>query len=186
LPPLPTRASARPRALPRIAAPHGRPALFVDGAPFLMLGAQANNSSNHASVLPQVWQTMEQLSANTLEMPVAWAQPSHARGSSISPLSMRCWPRRASTACAWCCCGSARSRGGPGYTPVWVRADLARFPRKLVRRVACRGFHRLRKAPWLPITGLCRIDAPPARQDPDHRVTSSGENELSRLDRARP
>ncbi|MDR6511262.1 hypothetical protein J2792_002134 [Novosphingobium capsulatum] len=58
-------------ALPRIAAPHGRPALFVDGAPFLVLGAQANNSSNHASVLPQVWQTVEQLGANTLEMPVA-------------------------------------------------------------------------------------------------------------------
>ncbi|MBB3357177.1 hypothetical protein J2792_002135 [Novosphingobium capsulatum] len=25
----------------------------------------------------------------------------------------------------------AFKNGGPGYTPVWVRADLARFPRKL-------------------------------------------------------
>src|SRR3546814_6944797 len=38
---------------PTIATQNGRHALIVDGAPFLMLGAQANNSRNYAAALPK-------------------------------------------------------------------------------------------------------------------------------------
>ena len=41
--------------LPKIVSKSGRHALFVDGAPFLMLGAQVNNSSNYPAMLPLVW-----------------------------------------------------------------------------------------------------------------------------------
>ena len=37
--------------LPRIESRNGRHALIVDGAPFLMLGAQVNNSSNYPAAL---------------------------------------------------------------------------------------------------------------------------------------
>jgi hypothetical protein len=60
--------------LPRVVTKDGRSALFVDGAPYLMLGAQANNSSNYPSQLPKVWPMLERLHANTLEIPIAWEQ----------------------------------------------------------------------------------------------------------------
>src|SRR4051812_42662905 len=60
--------------LPQIVSSNGRHALMVDGAPFLMLGAQANNSSNYPSALPKVWPVLRELGANTLEIPVAWEQ----------------------------------------------------------------------------------------------------------------
>ncbi|MEO8181810.1 MAG: beta-galactosidase, partial [Deltaproteobacteria bacterium] len=66
--------AAADRALPRLEHRDGRHALLVDGQPFLMLGVQANNSSNYPAVLPQVWPMLERLHANTLEIPVAWEQ----------------------------------------------------------------------------------------------------------------
>src|SRR6266850_465078 len=59
---------------PHMVERDGHRALFVDGAPYLMLGAQANNSSNYPAMLPKVWPAIEQLHANTLEIPVAWEQ----------------------------------------------------------------------------------------------------------------
>ena len=52
----------------------GRYALFVDGAPYLMLGAQVNNSSGWPAVLPKVWPAMEFMHVNTVEIPVYWEQ----------------------------------------------------------------------------------------------------------------
>ena len=53
--------------LPRLVEKDGRHALLVDGAPFLMLGAQANNSANYSSQLPTVWPAVTAVHANTLE-----------------------------------------------------------------------------------------------------------------------
>ena len=47
--------------IPRLVSKNGRHALFVDGAPFLMLGIQANNSSNYPAMLPLVWPMVERL-----------------------------------------------------------------------------------------------------------------------------
>ena len=88
-------------------------ALIVDGAPFLMLGAQANNSSNYPAVLPKVWPVIRELHANTLEIPVAWEQIEPVEGKfdfSWVDTLLAAGARR--TMSASCCSGSA-----PGRTP---------------------------------------------------------------------
>jgi len=61
-------------ALPWVVSTNGHHALFVDGAPFLMLGAQCHNSSAWPATLPKVWAAIDDLHANTLEIPIYWEQ----------------------------------------------------------------------------------------------------------------
>jgi len=67
-------AQAKDHPIPRIVEKDGRYALFVDGAPYLMLSAQVHNSSSWPAELPKVWPAMEYLNVNTVEMPVYWEQ----------------------------------------------------------------------------------------------------------------
>ena len=60
--------------MPQVVTTNGHHALFVDGAPYLMLGAQSHNSSAWPGTLPKVWAAMDDLHANTLEIPVYWEQ----------------------------------------------------------------------------------------------------------------
>ena len=66
-----TPLAAQSRDVPHIATRDGHHALIVDGAPFLMLGAQVNNSSNYPSALPAVWPMLEPKA----EAPVALLDP---------------------------------------------------------------------------------------------------------------
>jgi hypothetical protein len=68
------RAQVQERPIPRIVKKDGRFALFVDDAPYLMLGAQVHNSSTWLNMLPKVWPAMEYLNVNTVEMPIYWEQ----------------------------------------------------------------------------------------------------------------
>ncbi len=61
-------------AMPRVEKQDGRWAVEVEGKPYLMLGAQINNSSSWASTLPQVWPALDALHVNTIEAPVYWEQ----------------------------------------------------------------------------------------------------------------
>ena len=60
--------------IPKLVSKDGRHALLVDGAPFLILGAQVNNSSNYPAVLDEVWPAIEVLKPNTVMVPIAWEQ----------------------------------------------------------------------------------------------------------------
>lgn len=118
--------------LPRIVERNGRHALLVDGAPFLVLGGQAHNSSNYPAALPAVWAALKDARANTLAIPVAWEQ--------VEPREGRFDFRYVDTLVA-----QARANGvrlvllwfgtwkntGPAYTPEWVKFDNRRFPRML-------------------------------------------------------
>jgi beta-galactosidase GanA len=68
------QAQLKEHPIPRLVKSDGRYALLVDGAPYLMLGAQANNSSDWPATLPKVWSAIEFLHANTLEIPIYWEQ----------------------------------------------------------------------------------------------------------------
>ncbi len=70
----PARAQADKNPLPHFVTQDGRHALIVDGAPFLILGAQSHNSSAWPAMLPKVWPAIDSLHANTLEIPIYWEQ----------------------------------------------------------------------------------------------------------------
>src|SRR5215469_18409969 len=60
--------------MPRLTKKDGRYALLVDGRPYLILGAQINNSSAWPGTLPEVWPEIEAMHANTMEAPIYWEQ----------------------------------------------------------------------------------------------------------------
>ena len=63
-------AHGQAKPIPQLVTKDGRYALMVDGAPYLILGAQCHNSSAWPAMLPKVWRAIENLHANTLEIPV--------------------------------------------------------------------------------------------------------------------
>lgn len=130
----PIGVQARPTPVPRIAYANGRHALIVDGRPYLMLGAQAHNSSNYPAMLPKVWQVIRQLDANTLEIPVAWEQIEPREGafdfSYVDTLLQQARQNDVRLVLLWF--GTWKNTG-PSYTPEWVKSDTRRFPRMMTK-----------------------------------------------------
>jgi beta-galactosidase GanA len=117
--------------LPQIVRqPNGRHVFLVDGAPFVMLGGQANNSSNYPAMLPKVWPVIHALHANTLEIPVAWEQVEPAEGrfdfSWVDELLRQARREKVRLVLLWF--GTWKNTS-PNYAPEWVKMDNRRFPR---------------------------------------------------------
>ncbi|NTS65564.1 DUF5597 domain-containing protein [Sphingomonas sp. HHU CXW] len=120
--------------VPRIESRGGRHAFIVDGAPFLMLAAQANNSSNYPAMLDQVWPTLDRINANTLEMPIAWQQVEPVEGrfdfSFLQVLLDQARTHDKRVVLLWF--GTWKNTSY-AYTPDWVKLNPGRFPRMRTR-----------------------------------------------------
>ena len=123
-------AAQAPTSLPHLVSNNGHHALFVDGAPFLMLGAQVNNSSNYPGVLPKVWPMVDAIHANTVEVPVAWEQIEPTEGkfdfSFVQTLLDQARQHDKRLVLLWF--GTWKNTS-PSYAPAWVKLDNRRFPR---------------------------------------------------------
>ncbi|KQV59184.1 glycoside hydrolase [Pelomonas sp. Root1217] len=119
---------------PRLVSRDGRHALLVDGKPFLMLGAQAHNSSNYPEALKPVWEAAKDAKANTVLMPVAWEQVEPEEGkfdfSFVDTLVKEARQQKQRLVILWFATWKNTSAQ---YTPAWVKLDPKRFPANLDR-----------------------------------------------------
>jgi beta-galactosidase GanA len=116
--------------MPKLVAKDGRWALLVDGAPYLMLGTQVNNSSAWPAMLPQVWPAIERLHANTVEAPVYWEQMEPVKGhfdfSVVDGLLAGAREHKVHLVLLWF---GTWKNGAAHYAPEWIKRDPVTYPR---------------------------------------------------------
>jgi hypothetical protein len=114
---------------PQLVQKDGRYALLVDGRPYLILGGQIHNSSGWPSELPQVWESMAALHANTLEAPVYWEQLEPQEGhfdfANVDQIVEGARTHHLHLILLWF---GTWKNGKMHYVPAWVKNDPERFP----------------------------------------------------------
>ena len=117
---------------PRLVKKDGRFALMVDGKPYLMLGAQLNNSSSWAAAMPKVWPALEAMHVNTFEAPVYWEQmepePGRFDFSTVDLLVNGAREHHLHLVLLWF---GTWKNGQAHYVPEWVKSDLQKYPREI-------------------------------------------------------
>jgi beta-galactosidase GanA len=114
--------------IPHLVQKDGRYALFVDDAPFLILGAQANNSSNWPATLPKVWSAIEYLHANTLEIPIYWEQfepqPGQFNYTAMDTILSEARDHHVHLVLLWF---GTWKNGSQHYMPDWMKREPQRY-----------------------------------------------------------
>ena len=127
--------SAVASEMPRLVKKDGHYAFFVDGQPFLILGAQINNSSSWPAVLPEVWPAIEAIHANTVEAPVYWEQIEPQRDrfdfANVDELVKQARAHRIYLVLLWF---GTWKNGRMHYVPEWVKTNPAQYPRVISQR----------------------------------------------------
>jgi beta-galactosidase GanA len=121
-------AQVKERPIPQVIKKDGRYGFMVDGAPYLMLGAQAHNSSGWPGMLPKVWPAIESLHANTLEIPIYWEQFEPKQGqfdyTVIDTIVTQAREHHIRLDLLWF---GTWKNGSQHYMPEWMKADPARY-----------------------------------------------------------
>ena len=115
---------------PHLIEKNGRYALQVDGMPYLILGGQIHNSSGWPIELPQVWESMAALHANTVEAPVYWEQfepqPGKFDFTNVDAIVLGAREHKLHVVILWF---GTWKNGNMHYVPTWVKSDTVRFSR---------------------------------------------------------
>jgi beta-galactosidase GanA len=130
LPAAQSQARPTPAQMPKLVQKDGRWALMVDGAPYLMLAVQVNNSSAWPAMLPKVWPAAERLHANTVEAPIYWEQMEPQRGqfdwTVTDALLTGARQHKVHLVLLWF---GTWKNGAPHYVPEWIKRDPVTYPR---------------------------------------------------------
>jgi beta-galactosidase GanA len=118
--------------IPHLEKRDGRFALIVEGEPFLMLGAQINNSSSWPSEMPKVWPALEDMHVNTVEAPVYWEtmepEPGKFDFSNVDLLVNGAREHHLHLVLLWF---GTWKNGQEHYVPEWVKTHPGKYPREV-------------------------------------------------------
>ena len=121
-----------PLPIPALEQKDGRYAFTVEGKPFLMLGAQINNSSSWPAALATAWPALEAMHVNTVEAPVYWEQmeptPGHFDFSTVDLLVDGARQHHLHLVLLWF---GTWKNGQNHYVPEWMKSDPAKYPRQV-------------------------------------------------------
>lgn len=115
--------------LPQVIEKNGRHALLVDGKPYFILGGQAHNSSAWPAMLPGVWQAIDNMHANTLELPVYWEQIEARQGtfdfSLVDMILAQASQHHKHLVLLWF---ATWKNGSNHYMPGWMKHEAGKYP----------------------------------------------------------
>lgn len=126
---MPSFAQPTATPIPTLSLVNGHYQLKVDGKPYFMFGGQCHNSSNWPAMLPEVWRTMEEMNANTLEIPVYWEEVEATQGrydfTSVQRLLDQAREHHIRLVLLWF---ATWKNGSNHYMPEWMKLQPHRFP----------------------------------------------------------
>src|ERR1700712_2158585 len=130
---LPTGRAETRHPAPKLVTENGRHALMVDGAPYLVLGAQIGNSSAWPALLDEeVWPALEAMHVNTAEAPVYWEQiepqPGQFDWTNVDALLDGARRHHMHLDLLWF---GTWKNGNDHYVPQWVKRDPVKYPRMI-------------------------------------------------------
>jgi len=124
---------AQERPMPRIVQKDGRYALFVDDAPFLILGTE-DLTMGQWTTSPDVWPNIEHMQANTVEVSIYWEQLEPQLDqydfTMVDRLVSEARQHSVHLVLLWF---GMYYNGHQHYTPDWVKLDPVRYPHALNR-----------------------------------------------------
>ncbi|HKK63319.1 MAG TPA: DUF5597 domain-containing protein [Bacteroidales bacterium] len=122
-------------ALPYIKETNGVKQLIVDGEPYIMIaGELMNSSSSSIEYMEPIWPHLKKLNLNTLLSPISWQQFEPEEGkfdyTLIDYHIKKAYENDMRLVILWF--GSWKNTRSD-YTPAWVKEDIERFPRMLLK-----------------------------------------------------